>query len=152
MSRDEFAAGAVAGVVQDAVMHPIDTLRAKLDMLRIPKHATKASGPVSMFIREVQRTVKSHGWRGLYGGYGVAVVGSMPANALYFGGYHFWRRQLGREKCETKLEWWRDILAGFGAQVKTRQHYRSRSINSRLLSDLLSPFRSLRTCIGLLWM
>jgi len=100
-------------------MHPVDTLRAKLDMLVVPK-GNKTAGPFGMFFQEARKTIAAQGWRGLYGGYAVAVLGSMPANALYFGGYHFWRRQLGREGhgvTTQKLEWWRDILAGFGAQV-----------------------------------
>ena len=101
-------------------MHPIDTLRAKLDMLRIPKNRQNKRGPLRMLLQEARSTLSSSGIRGLYGGYGVAVVGSTPANAMYFAGYHFWRRKLGRERVENseeKLQWWRDMLAGFGAQV-----------------------------------
>ena len=118
----EPAAGAVAGFVQDALMHPLDTMRARLDTMvsspaarqasksssglsstsggtsgRLPVRAvnlTAGQGPISAFFSTVRATLQAEGVRGLYGGYGVALLCSAPANAVYFGGYKVFQRAL----------------------------------------------------------
>jgi len=111
MIPQELVAGAAAGLVQDILMHPIDTLRARLDTMPSKERRVQ---PIRAFITAFRGT----SLRALYGGYGVAVFGSVPANALYFGGYHFWRRALGREGGDSQnTSWWLDAVAGFGAEV-----------------------------------
>jgi inorganic pyrophosphatase/solute carrier family 25 iron transporter 28/37 len=60
------------------------------------------------------RTVAVEGVRGLYGGYGVVLVGSGPASALYFGGYKLVGRYLGEHRPEAPFP---NAIAGFSAEV-----------------------------------
>lgn len=127
-------AGGAAGVLQDAIMHPVDTIRARLDMgvgvvsahrksVRLPtvaeptRHAqggrqTSRSTTRALY-RMASRTIANEGLRGLYGGYGVVLVGSGPASALYLGGY----KLLGRHLSEHHALPFANPIAGFCAEV-----------------------------------
>ena len=45
-------------------------------------------------IRDIAReTIAKEGWVGLYRGFGINLVGSIPASALYFGSYEFFKQK-----------------------------------------------------------
>ena len=74
----EGAAGAVAGVAQDTLVHPIDTLRARLDVAagaRAAGGASNAAHPLRALLAAARATLTREGVRGLYGGFGIAVLG-----------------------------------------------------------------------------
>eukprot|EP00898_Chlorokybus_atmophyticus_P008993 jgi/Chlat1/9095/Chrsp97S08414 len=76
-------AGGLAGGITSAVLHPIDTIKTKL------QHHGAAdlyTGPV----------VGQHGLLGLYPGLRATVAGSIPSSALYFGSYEFGKGLLGK--------------------------------------------------------
>jgi hypothetical protein len=83
-------------------MHPIDTIKAKLQVVSMPKGVHGGSGEInaphflkgySVIKQITEFTTKSEGIRGLYKGFGIHVFGSMPAGALYYGGYEFFKSQ-----------------------------------------------------------
>ena len=88
-------AGLAAASIGKSIMHPVDTIKAKLQVMSIPGHAkvTPEAGPKQSVILQLARdTVKAEGIRGLYKGFGIHVLGSIPAGGLYFGSYELFKK------------------------------------------------------------
>lgn len=90
--------GALAGLMADALVHPLDTLRARLQTQRtilpassnlihptaaIPSSTLSPPSATQLFFRIIRR----EGVRSLYRGFGAVAVGTIPGHALYFAGY-----------------------------------------------------------------
>lgn len=90
--------GLMAASVGKALLHPIDTLKAKLQVLSLPSAGTTINKEApgdnrqSVIMRLAQDTVKAEGVRGLYRGFGIHVAGGIPAGGLYFGSYEFFKK------------------------------------------------------------
>ncbi len=54
--------------------------------------AENASRGRSLILNIARETVRSEGIRGLYKGFGVHISGSIPAGALYWGSYEFFKK------------------------------------------------------------
>src|SRR6056297_2385583 len=88
----DMLAGCAAGAAQDMFLHPIDTLRARLDA-GSPANAAKptaqpaiglshsSGNPARMMLLEARTVIAADGLLGLYRGYGLCLIGSAPANA-----------------------------------------------------------------------
>ena len=86
-------AGLAAASIGKSIMHPIDTIKAKLQVMSIPGHARVSPDPKQSLIMQLAReTVKAEGVRGLYKGFGIHVLGSIPAGGLYFGSYELFKK------------------------------------------------------------
>ena len=112
---DELLAGSCAGLVQDALLHPIDTLRARLDVTT----TTKRANPLASMLHEASAVVRQDGFSGLYRGYTLCMVGSAPANALYFSSYQVWKRILtpATTSAAPASSPLRDAASGLGAEL-----------------------------------
>lgn len=77
--------GLFSGSMAKMITHPIDTLKARVQV------ETKANEKMSHALKTL---VQKEGLAGLYRGIGVAVLGSLPANVLYFGTYEFCKKHL----------------------------------------------------------
>ena len=78
---DGFMAGAVAGALAEAIVHPLDTISTRLKLQSQPPY--KYAG-----LRDCARVVlKEEGVRGLYAGVGAALLSALPTNAVYFATY-----------------------------------------------------------------
>lgn len=74
-------------------MHPIDTIKAKLQVISIPGYSHANFDPKQSLIKQLARdTIKAEGLRGLYRGFGIHVLGSIPASGLYFGSYELFKK------------------------------------------------------------
>ena len=105
---NELIGGCAAGLVQDGLLHPVDTMRARLDM---HARAPPDGGPAAALLSEFSRVRAADGVRGLYRGYSFCLITSAPCNALYFGAYSTMRRNFGGS---TPLH---DAAAGFAAET-----------------------------------
>ena len=85
----ELVGGLMAGLSKDVLLHPVDTLRARLDVTR-----TGTASPLGAMVRELNAISATDGLVGLYRGYALCLLGSTPASALCFGSYHAMRRLL----------------------------------------------------------
>jgi hypothetical protein len=77
-------AGALSGVINDLVTHPLDTLRAKLQTSR---SSTLSTHPLVAMRSIAAATLAAEGVAGLYRGVSSVWLFSAPAYALYFGTY-----------------------------------------------------------------
>ena len=111
----ELVGGLAAGLSKDALLHPIDTLRARLDVT-VARSSVSAS-PLAATVNELRSILAADGLAGLYRGYALCLLGSTPASALYFGSYHAMRRMLSGDDNVQGSSPWRDAGAGAGAEV-----------------------------------
>ncbi len=86
-------ASAISGLIGSSlgkfVCHPIDTIKAKIQVQQ-----TSSSSGFGSVIRDIGRkTIATEGWVGLYRGFGINLAGSIPASALYFGSYEFFKQK-----------------------------------------------------------
>ena len=69
-------------------MHPIDTIKAKIQV----KRSILEPGNRSLILQMAKETVKMEGFGGLYRGFAISLYGSIPASGLYFGSYEFFKK------------------------------------------------------------
>jgi len=117
MEVNELAAGCAAGLTQDAFLHPLDTVRARLDMGAssldsIAAATRRAEGPAAALMSEARAL-----GLGVYRGYGWCLCASAPCNAVYFGSYSSARRLLGGGKGCGESSALTDAGAGFVAEA-----------------------------------
>ncbi|GIL48355.1 hypothetical protein Vafri_4625 [Volvox africanus] len=87
-------AGSVAGTIEHTVMHPVDTIKTRMQALHPPGHSGSMISRSSL--REVLRTVvQKDGVAGLYRGVGAVAAGAGPAHALHFAIYEWAKESLG---------------------------------------------------------
>eukprot|EP01080_Neovahlkampfia_damariscottae_P005501 gene5501-9318_t len=82
--------GALAGVFSDGVVHPIDTVRVRQQMIVNKTH--KPTSATSTFFS----MLKNEGVTSIYKGFNAVLVGTIPGHALYFYGYEFSKHQLNK--------------------------------------------------------
>ena len=79
--------GLFAGAFAKLITHPIDTIKAKIQVNTDLEHRPTISSSLT-------KTLKSEKIAGLYRGLPVSVFGSMPASVLYFGSYEYAKKHL----------------------------------------------------------
>lgn len=77
--------GLFSGSMAKMITHPMDTLKARVQV------ETKANEKIAHAMKSL---IQKEGIAGLYRGIGVAVLGSLPANVLYFGTYEYCKKHL----------------------------------------------------------
>uniref|UniRef100_A0A0G4HM95 Mitochondrial carrier protein n=1 Tax=Chromera velia CCMP2878 TaxID=1169474 RepID=A0A0G4HM95_9ALVE len=120
--RGTMFGGAAAGMVSKVLTHPIDTCKAKLQVQK--KGKTGIGAPVGAYKNSFdafKATWSRSGFRGLYAGFAIAGIGSVPAQCLYFTSYEFFRKVIlsrtgGGEK-EKEGSFAVDFVSGFLAEA-----------------------------------
>lgn len=95
-------AGAMAGLLADVVVHPIDLIRARLQTQSVASASTAPSTTTSPKNAIAYRSathafrviLRDEGPRGLYKGFAAVAVGTVPGHALYFATYELSKRLL----------------------------------------------------------
>lgn len=80
------ASGLISGVVSRVITHPIDSVKAKL---QVQRHSTHG-GIIDM----IKFTWKEEKIGGFFRGLPISVIGGIPATGLYFGSYEFAKKNL----------------------------------------------------------
>ncbi|KAI9919695.1 hypothetical protein PsorP6_017724 [Peronosclerospora sorghi] len=73
--------GAIAGVVADSLLHPLDVINLRMKIQ--PRPSAKYRG----ILRSVETILKEEGIRGVFGGLSTTLLASPVCTALYFGSY-----------------------------------------------------------------
>lgn len=74
-------AGLIGGAVGDSLMHSLDTVKTRQQAApNIPEYRNTLRAYRTLLVKEGFR-------KGLYGGYGAAMLGSIPSGAIFFGTY-----------------------------------------------------------------
>ena len=84
--------------------------------IRVPTPGS--TNPVRLLVHELRTVLAVDGPIGLYRGYGLCLLGSAPANALYFSSYKWLKRVSARgEGSAGGTSFGRDAACGFSAEV-----------------------------------
>ena len=109
--------------------HPLDTLKAKLQVQIGTAHAPQRSGGQPTGCQPtgsaVLRIVRQQGLRELYAGFPVAVLGSLPAGAMYMSSYELARPRI--------REWF-----GVGGEIRFSGNKRGASFATDLTAGLFA--------------
>ena len=97
--RRTVVASAAAGLVARVVLHPIDTLKSRVQVAKSP---------------ELARVVPLLKSPGLYRGFAVAAAGSIPGVTLYFTSFHVFKNSLSNSLVHPAIT---DFTAGFLAEA-----------------------------------
>lgn len=81
--------GGLAGTLADAVLHPLDTLKT-----RMQGQLTSKSVKYSGFLPTISIIIKEEGIRGLFGGFSASLLGSLSGQTMYFLSYELVKRKL----------------------------------------------------------
>eukprot|EP01112_Ceratiomyxa_fruticulosa_P011075 TRINITY_DN297_c0_g1_i1.p1 TRINITY_DN297_c0_g1~~TRINITY_DN297_c0_g1_i1.p1 ORF type:complete len:306 (+),score=44.53 TRINITY_DN297_c0_g1_i1:51-968(+) len=145
-------AGAAAGVIADSCMHPIDTIRARMQVQR------GSTGLYKGTIHALISIIQQEGWTTLYKGYPIVVSATIPAHALYFVGYELSKKYLGKLNQNGKvpdavIHFSSGFIADlFGSIVWTpmdviKQRLQVQNINSQTTKKYSGSFNALKTII-----
>lgn len=99
--------GALAGLIADLSVHPMDTIRARLQ--------TRTSNK-SVFGTFKQIYLKE-GFRTLYKGFGTVALFTVPAHSLYFGAYELSKKLHEPSKNLSEKSHWVYFVSGMWAEV-----------------------------------
>lgn len=81
-------AGGIGGAIGDSAMHSLDTVKTRQQGApNASKYKNMLHAYRTIFVQEGVR-------RGLYGGYGAAMLGSFPSAGIFFGTYEYSKRKM----------------------------------------------------------
>ncbi|CDW72794.1 mitochondrial carrier [Stylonychia lemnae] len=91
--------GLIASSVGKTIVHPVDTIKAKLQVQSNQKNKNTSMNQnarssllqQSRILSIANETIRSQGPGGLYRGFAINVLGSIPAAGIYFGSYEFFK-------------------------------------------------------------
>lgn len=86
----DLVAGGVAGVAADTVMHPVDTIKARMQATRAKGRHPSMQGSMFTIFRRI--VVQEGVTRGLYAGFGAVLAGTIPTHAIMFASYKSLKR------------------------------------------------------------
>uniref|UniRef100_W8C5J8 Citrate transport protein n=1 Tax=Ceratitis capitata TaxID=7213 RepID=W8C5J8_CERCA len=103
-------AGGLTGGLEICITYPTEYVKTQLQLDE--KGDKKQYSGVWDCVR---KTVKQHGWLGLYRGLSVLILGSIPKSAVRFGAFEYFKSQLADENYQLSPA--NRLLAGLGAGV-----------------------------------
>lgn len=101
------AAGATSGFLSRVITFPFDTLKARIQIYGALHHGKRVRST-----KAAHKLYQSEGVRGFYRGFGTIILGTIPAQALYFGGY-----ELGKQVFPRSWGVFADLGTGCLAQL-----------------------------------
>lgn len=102
--------GLFSGSYAKLITHPIDTVKAKIQV-----STTLTQKPT--ILGTFTNTIKNEGIKGLYKGLPIAILGAMPACILYFGSYEFAKKRLLLFKNFSNSEFLMYFISGMFAET-----------------------------------
>ncbi|XP_049851195.1 mitochondrial substrate carrier family protein E-like [Schistocerca gregaria] len=104
-----FLAGAMAGIIGDMCVHPIDTIKTRLQARRKQLYKGLIDGFRKILLHE--------GVGAFYQGFGTVATMTIPAHALYFGGYEVTKSVLQPSRSDGDKSLWVYFISGIVADV-----------------------------------
>ena len=102
--------GILAGALSKLIMHPLDTLKA---IIQVDTNVTKRA----KILETLKNQIKNEGAKSLYRGLPIAVLGSIPGSVLYFGSYEFAKKKLLLLENFSKGEFLIYFISGMFAEI-----------------------------------
>lgn len=86
MISTTFISGLITGAMNKFITHPIDTIKARIQINQIEYQSLKNIKKIGI-INTTKRIYQKEGFRGFYKGVGIACIFGAPASCLFFGSY-----------------------------------------------------------------
>ena len=102
----------ISGGVARCIVHPLDTLKAKIQIQQSPKSSEFLSISRSFYM-----TMNTEGLKGLYKGLNIAVLGSLPATCIYFTTYELSKNALTQSEIFGKNPFFVYFWSGIAAET-----------------------------------
>jgi solute carrier family 25 (mitochondrial S-adenosylmethionine transporter), member 26 len=139
----DLVAGGIAGVVADSIIHPVDTVKARMQVMRAlpgrsPKYASMADG-----FRTIAR--KEGVWRGLYAGYGTVLLGTIPTHGIMFAVYKMLKRSAEPQVDDSSLALVDFAAAAGGEAIALVPYVPAEVVAKRMQIAGLGPARDYRS-------
>jgi hypothetical protein len=115
--RTVVIASTLSGVTSRLILHPIDTIKARIQVQT--NAVTSATGINSVYKNSFDafRTIlKFEGYRGLYKGLSVGIGFTGPANTLFLGGYDLFKKYFVQLSGHSPDSFSVQFLSGFAAE------------------------------------
>ncbi|KAJ3335995.1 hypothetical protein HDU93_003898 [Gonapodya sp. JEL0774] len=121
-----FIAGGAAGACEALCMHPLDTIKVRMQLRRnVPARSRGTAGAAGTaaavkppgFIQTGVGIVQKDGPLGLYRGLAAVVSGIVPKMAIRFFSFEAYKDLLGRDPVTGKTGFWQTFAAGLMAGV-----------------------------------
>jgi hypothetical protein len=127
-------AGSLSGLISDAVVHPLDTLRT----LQQTNHGSES------VVELARNIIRGQGIRQLYKGFAAVAVGSIPGHALYFYGYEYSKKVFSNFEIPSTVN---HLCSGFladicGAIVWTPMDVIKQRLQTHAISSTSTPLPS----------
>lgn len=134
----DLVAGGAAGVVADSVVHPIDTVKARMQVAGAPRYTSMRHA--------LRRIVAEEGVRrGLYAGYGAVLAGTVPTHAIQFAAYKWLKREAEPGVADSALPV-ADFLCGAAGEVLALAPYvPAEVVAKRMQVAAVGPARDYRS-------
>lgn len=106
-----FGCGAISGAIGDSIVHPIDTIRCRLQV----QHSSNIK--YRSTYHTLRTILKQEGINGLFGGLGTVLLFTIPAHAFYFGGYELGKNILQKDRKYEEKDTWVHFTSGVIAEL-----------------------------------
>lgn len=134
----DLIAGGVAGIVADSVLHPVDTVKARMQATPVARYASMRAAFAAIAASEGVR-------RGLYAGYGAVLAGTVPTHAIMFASYKLFKRAAEPRASDAALPLV-DFAAGAAGEVLALAPYvPAEVVAKRMQVAAVGPARNYRS-------
>lgn len=106
-SAVNYLSGALTGSVVRSLLHPLDTVKTKMQVLKSRSADSRSSHRDSRALKVFFDTLKKEGPQGLYRGLGINLFGGAPAAGIYYYSYEKFKEML-----LTRLDVQESLLVG----------------------------------------
>lgn len=145
--RQTFAAGMVAGVIQTAVVAPVELLKIRQQLQTVPVGRPGYIGP----IRLLRTILAQEGLRGLYRGGAVTLARDIPSHGVYFCTYDISREAMdpGSRTRGASKPWAGFTAGGLAGAASWLSIYPIDIVKSRMQATSCagSRFKSIADCV-----
>ncbi|EGR28927.1 mitochondrial carrier protein, putative [Ichthyophthirius multifiliis] len=109
-------ASALAGISTKFIIHPLDTLKNKIQIQTQKSHLKDLKR--HLLLQKTKETFKNEGIRGFYKGVGISSLGSVPAFSLFMTTYEWTKKKISQDNnILSKNKFVMHMICGFNAEL-----------------------------------
>lgn len=139
----DLVAGGIAGVAADSIIHPIDTVKARMQVA----HSRPGEPPrYRSLLHGFRRIAAEEGVRrGLYAGYGAVLAGTLPTHAIMFATYKSFKRAAEPHSSDEALPVVDFVCGAAGEVLALAPYVPAEVVAKRMQVATLGPARNYRS-------
>lgn len=140
----DLVAGGVAGMAADSLIHPIDTVKARMQVMRASARHPSMQGSMFTIFRRIATEEGIR--RGLYAGFGAVIAGTIPTHAIMFASYKSLKRAAEKSVVDDRTLPYVDFACAAGSELFALAPYvPAEVVAKRMQIAALGPSRNYRS-------